>query len=144
MILMRYFAGLLTWIAIILYFVLLALLGYYFYTKARDQAAEPNATEKDLENARNNRYISYVIFGVLIGSFIVFLCQYENIKLAIAIIKSAASFTGDVKSVFFVPPVFVVLTCLFWAYWLVIFIFLYSAGDIKGSPDSPFATVTWS
>jgi len=49
--------------------------------------------------------------------------------MAIAIIKTAAIFVKDVMSIFFVPPVITFLIGLYFVYWVVIFVYLYSIGD---------------
>lgn len=63
--------------------------------------------------------------------------------MAIAIIKTAASFVMDTPTVMLVPPIISLIVMGFWALWIVSFFYIYSVGDIKGRNDSPLATVTW-
>lgn len=82
-----------------------------------------------------------VITGI---SILALLCYFSRIRMAIAIIKTAALFVMEVPTVMFVPPVFTIIVMGFWALWITSFFYIYSIGDIKGRADSPFATVTWS
>ncbi len=43
-----------------------------------------------------------------------------------------------------IPPIFAVISILFWAFWIASFVYIYSVGDIKGRRDSPFASITWT
>lgn len=83
----------------------------------------------------------WVIAGV---SFIIFVCSINKIRLAIAIIKSAAIFIKDVPSALIVPIIVGALMVAFWAFWISMAIYVYAIGEIKGSSDSPFASITRS
>jgi hypothetical protein len=54
------------------------------------------------------------------------MCMYKRIKLAIAIVKTGASFVGDVKSTLFVPPIIIVFVCADIAIYAIGFIYNYS------------------
>lgn len=63
--------------------------------------------------------------------------------MAIAIVKSSAEFMYDVKIIVVVPVIIFIILMLYWAYWIVVFVYLYSLGDIKANSDFPLANVTW-
>lgn len=61
--------------------------------------------------------------------------------MAIAIIKSAADCTKDNLMLMTVAPVGTLFAACFWGLWICGGIYLYSVGEISGSPGSPFAAV---
>lgn len=81
------------------------------------------------------------IAGLSLFSFI---CYFQRIRMAIAVVKSAAVFVVETPSVILVPPIFIVITMGFWALWIVSFIYVYSTGKIITNPSTPFASVEWS
>lgn len=82
-----------------------------------------------------------VIAGI---SFIGFLCYFNRIQMAIAVIKTAALFVLEVPSVMLVPPIMSIIVAGYFALWIISFLYIYSMGDIKGSSDTPLATVEWN
>jgi len=67
--------------------------------------------------------------------------MFNNIRLAIAIIKTATAYVIDVPLSMLVPPCFTVLTGIWWLYWIFGVVYLYSVGTIVKSNTSPLATV---
>ena len=147
---LRFCAGVFVWLGILIYFVAVALLTIFFYNKAmatqEDADKEnPGETKTGLdEDARNLKIVMAIFAAIFVVSLIGLFCLFRTIKLAVAIIKSAAVFVNDVRSIMIVPPVISLCLFLFWSYWIVVFIFLYSVGEISGRSDSPFASVKWS
>lgn len=75
-------------------------------------------SDSDIEkDGKYLKYLAYAVFGFAGLCAITFLCLYNRIRLAVAIIKSAALFVAEVKSVFFVPPVITFFNMLFMAWW---------------------------
>jgi hypothetical protein len=97
-------------------------------------------------------YIAITLWVIAGLSFLIFMytifprcrCYFRSIQLAIAIVKSAALFLRDVPSALIVPLVFGLLIIAFWSFWITMFLFVYSSGDIRGSDSTPFATVDWN
>lgn len=54
------------------------------------------------------------------------LCFYKRIKLAIAIVKTAASFIGDVKSALFIPIFTFILTIIDLGIYGLGFMYIYA------------------
>ena len=80
---------------------------------------------------------------MLVISVLAFIIYFNRIRLAIAVIKSASLFIIKVPFSLLVPPIFAIITLAFWVIWIISFIYVYSVGEIKGSNNSPFATITW-
>lgn len=58
------------------------------------------------------------------------LCAYKKISLIIAILKTSATFMADNPKTLFLPPVFGLITLVFWLVWMICITFVYSSGDI--------------
>ncbi|EAR87511.1 plasma-membrane choline transporter (macronuclear) [Tetrahymena thermophila SB210] len=145
MVILRYCSGLITWLTIIAYFAIITAFAIILLVKGQNKYDEGvTASDKDMQqDGKNLKYLSYAVFA-LDGLFLItFLCLFNRIRLAIAIIKSAALFVGEVKTSFLVPPVVTIFCMLFTAWWIVAFVFVYSVGDIQGSEYGPFASVKW-
>jgi choline transporter-like protein 2/4/5 len=99
MIFVRLFSGVIVWICIILFFILLAILGIWVHEKSKaiDQAIKDNdgiETEGNTKDTRDTYlYVSYGILAIWCICIIGLLCMWNNIRLAIAIIKTATIFT---------------------------------------------------
>lgn len=89
------------------------------------------------------RYLSYALIAVFILSIVAFICYFNRIRLAIAVIKTASLYVMEVPFSLMVPPFIAIFLVIFWLLWIYSFIYVYSVGDIKGRSDSPFATITW-
>lgn len=90
----------------------------------------------------------FAIWGLsLIGLF----CILDKIRLAIAVIKTAALFVRDEFEIILVPPVIAVCVGVLWVWWIISVVYkininnsyIVSLGEISGSGSTPFATVTW-
>ena len=42
------------------------------------------------------------------------------------------------------PPIFSVLICIWWIWWITVIIYMYSIGDLNKNPENPFDTVKWN
>ena len=71
----------------------------------------------------------YVIWGWLGISILAFLCLYHKIKLAIAVLKTASKYVGDVKTSVLVPVFNIIILVIFWAFWVVGLLYIYSVGS---------------
>lgn len=69
-------------------------------------------------------------------------CLYSRIKLAIAIVKTAAMFVGENFSSLLVPLVIFLLIFIQFIWFIVPGIYLYSIGEVKKDEDSmlPFSS----
>jgi len=67
-----------------------------FYQKANEDGVSDSVKTE-------NTNIFYLFLGIFGVCFLIFLCMYKRIKLAIGIIKTAALFTKEVKSALVIP-----------------------------------------
>jgi len=58
----------------------------------------------------------------------VILCAFKKIQLIIAILKTAAVYMGDNPKSLLLPPVFGILTIVFWIVWIICMTFIYTSG----------------
>lgn len=75
--------------------------------------------------------------------------MYHKIKLAIAVLKTASNFIGDVKSSLLVPIFTIALVVCYWIFWIPGFIYIWSDGDAPNTYDvrtsfTPFPGVRWT
>mmetsp|Transcript_139556 Transcript_139556/g.197592 ORF Transcript_139556/g.197592 Transcript_139556/m.197592 type:complete len:111 (+) Transcript_139556:951-1283(+) len=69
--------------------------------------------------------------------------MWRNIKLAIAIIKTATLYVIDVPTAMAVPPLFAIAVAAWWCVWIIGFVYLYSYGTFARYSDTiPFGSVT--
>ncbi|KAL4485812.1 hypothetical protein ABPG72_012352 [Tetrahymena utriculariae] len=153
MIFLRFFAGLIVWIAILAYFAGIIILGYLSYKKSTDIKDYLNANNQ-VESGSNTKdnmnsylYLSYILWAFAGLCFVGLLCMYTKIRQAIAIIKTTSSYVAEVWTAMLVPPIFTCLVAGWWLMWLVGYVYLYaidSSGLIQKSNSSMFATVNHS
>lgn len=69
--------------------------------------------------------------------------MWNNIRLAIAVIKTATIFTIQTPTSMLISPVMAIITIVWWIVWVIFFVHVLSVGEIqKSSASSIFATVT--
>lgn len=142
------FAGIIVWICIILYVVALVCLTLFSYMKYDDikTGLEKNNGVESGQYTTNNRdmYLTmFIILAILtLVSLIIICCNFRNIQIAIAVIKTAAIAIKDMPLMLLVPPIFTIVIGIWWLWWLYSFVFLYSVGEVSKSPNGPYAAVT--
>lgn len=82
----------------------------------------------------------WVVAGV---SFLLIICLFSRIRLAIAVMEEASNYIRDVTSVFFVPIFMFFVSLAFLCFWFFVSIYLYSSGTISKQGDTPFGHVAW-
>jgi beta-lactamase regulating signal transducer with metallopeptidase domain len=125
MVFVRYFSGIIVWIAIIGYFIALIVLAAFCYTQSQDYYAKSkiSASPKDQTNASDTaqtlEILSYCIFAIWVLSVIGLFCIMEKIKLAIAVIKTAALFVRDEFEIILIPPIIAFWVGVLWVWWII-------------------------
>jgi len=147
MVLLRYCSGVLTWAAILAFIGGSAVLGWQFYQKAEasatavtDTSASTDSTSNASETITTERAVAYLCWAVAIIVALATLCLFNRIRLAIAIIKAAADYVKETPSAMLLPPITVVVLCLFYGYWGVTAVYLVSSGDATRIQDTAFGT----
>jgi len=148
MVLMKYCSGYLIWGAIILYFILLDVLGYVCYVEYKNTDSSEVLSEggKDFGN-KKQAMLAGAIFCWSISALTLLLvwCNFKRIKLAVSIIKVTADFIEHEYFLYFIPPVLIVITAGFYAFWIYAVIYLYSSGEVhKYETTTPFGGITWN
>lgn len=96
------------------------------------------------EIARNYK-ITAIVFWVLAGVFTFLICcLYKRIKLAIKMIKAAADFVTDKKSVLLSPIIVVLIMGVFILVWIVCFAYVFSVGEIRYDQGDMFGDIVWT
>lgn len=125
------------WTSLLLIAVLIGGGGYYMYNRKDKYAI-------DSDNYNINLYGSYTLFG-LCGLYILcMLCCCSRIRLAIAILKAAAEFVNSNLRIFLLPVFFVVITIVFFAWWLATGLYVYSVGTVEKGTLSSLPNIVWS
>jgi len=128
-------AKLMIWITFLGFFVLLAIIGGFFYDKAN------NAFDS---GDQLNYKILAIIFWCIDGAlFLLVCCLYDDIQLALTIIQVSGRFIFGNCSVFITPFVAIAFSCLFCAYWIAVVVYIYSIGEVTQYNNTPFASVKW-
>ncbi|KAL4476085.1 hypothetical protein ABPG74_009818 [Tetrahymena malaccensis] len=141
LILMRTCAGFITWSMIAGYFILLITLGSLCLYKSYNKSYENVPSE--FQNQQALEALGYSLLVLAGISLLLFICFFNKIKRAVAIMKAASDFTRDVWQSFIVPVIMFILICGFFVFWIIISLYIYSSGEIKQQQNSPFGSVEW-
>ena len=134
----RLCASIIAYCAIVLVLAGLAGLGYVFQSRIDYYQ---NLNETTYQQAMLALCIICYVFAGLWLLMILFMCN--RIRLAIALTQCTAKYLCQVCSVFFVPFFFYFISAIFYAYWIVLAVYLYSTGTVTyGSSFIP--NVAWT
>ena len=89
-------------------------------------------------------YTSYGFFGMAALYVLILLCCCNRIRLGIAIMQTTSNYINNTTRIFWVPIFFFVCIVIFFSYWMVSAIFIWSVGDVKARAGSPFARIEWN
>jgi len=135
---LKYIAGCLIWLSIILIWLVLAAGGAFLYL-GRD-----NYYPEDEERQKYMLYGAYAVWGILALYTLIILCMCKRIRLGVAVIKTAGMFINNNPHIFLVPPIFLVFILLWMAVWIISALFIFSVGEIVPRDDFVvFTTVVW-
>jgi solute carrier family 44 (choline transporter-like protein), member 2/4/5 len=87
-------AGVITWLMIIGYFIVLIALGIYCLNSAN--SGNTSNLPSSLQSKATIEAIGYTLLSIAGISLIIFLYLFNKIRRAIAIMKAASDFTRDV------------------------------------------------
>jgi len=137
LLLVRVFAGVIVFVTIVGYLLGLVVAGYLCYVKGT------TADSTGYTNT-NLTYVAYGLWGVSALFALMFCCFRSQLRLAVAIVKTAGVFVNDVKSIIIVPVVGQVLIIIFFIVWIIGLALIFSTGTVTGQVSKPFATVTFT
>jgi len=107
--LMHYCAFWLSWISVGLIQVALVLIGYLAFSYRKDAIAEGELTGVDYtENSMSTTlswitWLSWIFAGLY---YIVIICSFQSLRVAVAVIQTASSFVADTKRLIFIPVLY--------------------------------------
>lgn len=91
------------------------------------------------------RYLSYLIWAITAASIILIFFMYNRIRLAIAVIKTAALYVKDVPHAMLVPIITSFAVIAWIIIWIVCFVYILATFDsVKKDDATPFANITYS
>jgi hypothetical protein len=154
MYLLRWCAGIMTWLMLLALIAVLIIGGSmaWRWAKLREQAADDiDSKTKNTDGAtkQSRKFIVLLkvfayIFWITGGFMVCFiLCCYHKISLVIAIIKTTSEFVGENCYVLFVPVFNTFAAAGFSAVWIVGTVYLFAVGDIVQRSDFPLARIVW-
>jgi len=119
----------LSWFSVLLVFA--ALVGSGVWTLYyRADKIEKNASFADESEATWLNFYAWMAF-ILAGIYLlVMICSFQSLRVAIAVIETAADYFADTKRIIFVPLLYFVIGILFFAAWVGAMICVASIGDI--------------
>ncbi|EGC31065.1 hypothetical protein DICPUDRAFT_57949 [Dictyostelium purpureum] len=133
--LLRFFAGLITWLTVFAAYACLGLLTaqvYFQWQKASDRYDETPPSQRLTMQEDNILALKviFIILCVICGIFaLILLALFSRIRIAIRIIKESSRAVGIMPSIFFFPVFIFILLAGFILYWVYIGIYLGTAGE---------------
>lgn len=150
MIFVRYCSGVFTWISILGCIIFFAVLGALLYKNANDLTSlysssySGGSVNTSTDSSTSRKVLAYICWGLSGLVLLMTICLYSRIKLAIAILKTAADFVKAVPTVYFVPPFMLICLLLFFAYAGITGIYLFSSGTPVQISGLPLGAYTYS
>jgi ABC-type transport system involved in cytochrome c biogenesis permease subunit len=136
MLLIRYCAGVITWLFIISFLLLLvastALSASYYFGYSVNYSGRSITKKAQGSNSNQNSHYflaAFIILSVLtLVAFIAVFCLCSKIKLSIAIMETSSIFVADNPSSITIPLLNVLAIVVYLCWWVVTAIYLYSMG----------------
>lgn len=125
LIFIRICAGIFVWLIIFVFFVCLGGIGGLFFYDGEENLANESLNANLTSEQR--KHVAYGIWGLWALCLLTFLCCFSRIRLAIAILKTGASYIGSVMTSLFVPLILVIPQAIFLILYVAGFVILYTA-----------------
>lgn len=74
---------------------------------------------------------------------VIVICCIPQIRLATALVKTASRFIMKTPQIFLVPVAASIFSVIWFVYWLVTYIYIYSVGTLEQNAATPFASIKW-
>lgn len=82
-------------------------------------------------------------WGVAALSLLILFCSISKVKIATAVIKTTAEFTQQKCQTILVPVFMFVAIAIFFALWILVSIYIFSAGKVAQCHGTPYACIDW-
>lgn len=125
---LEYCAGVMIFTVCFLGILGLAGLGLFLWLRYLDVK---DKTEFDPQIANTYKFWAWVSWGASLLFLILIVCLWSRIKLAIKIIKASSDFITDKKSVLLSPILAILQLSLFFIFWSLSFIYVFSVGEVR-------------
>jgi hypothetical protein len=135
MIILRCCAKVMVWLTFIGFILLLAALGFFFYSKS--------TASLDDGDKLNYQILAIIFWAVDAVLFLIICCLYDDIQLALTIIEASGQFIFQTIPVLFVPIFGIIVAVAYFVYWIWTVVYIYSIGKIGPYKDTPFSSVEW-
>lgn len=144
--LLRWFVGVIVWASIFGIIGLLSCIGVIFlynggalsaYSSYTGSLGIPTLTASSYYN-----YYGYAVFGIVGVLLLMLLCCCSRIRLAVAICKAAGGFITRVPQSLLVPIFTSIFIIAFWAFALVIIVYLMGAATYKYNSGDVFSSIS--
>merc|ERR1719469_784355 len=141
--LMHYCSFWLSWISVGLIQLMLVGIGYFAFDYRRDQI-DLDATYAEESMATWLKWITWVSWIMAGIYYIVILCSFQSLRVAVAVIETASSFVADSKRLLFVPLLYFFVTLVASVMFLSGLICVSSIGKIEaGSVATQTKSIEW-
>ena len=132
--LMHYCAFWLSWISVGLIQISLIAIGYFSMDYRSDQI-ELDAAYADESMAKWLNWITWLSFIFAGIYYIVIVCSFQSLRVAVAVIQTASSFVADSKRLIFVPVLYFGVGIILLTMFLAGLICVSSVGEIVPETD---------
>lgn len=130
--LMHFCAQVLSWISVVLIQIMLVGIGYFAWDYRRDQTdLDPTYADESMSTwLKWITWLSWIFAGIY---YIVIICNFQSLRLAVAVIQTASSFVADTKRLMLVPLFYFMLAICASVLFLAGLICVSSIGEITAS-----------
>jgi solute carrier family 44 protein 1 (choline transporter-like protein)/choline transporter-like protein 2/4/5 len=139
LIIVRFCAGIIAYITILLIEAALLGLGYVFYARWQYYVSV-----KDANYELTMKVLCGLFFGLAGVFFLIIVFMCNRIRLAIALVQVTAKYLASTCSVFFVPFIFYTISAFYYCYWVALSVYIYSSGTVTKSDGTFLPQVQWN
>lgn len=142
---LRCFAGLIVWTSVIGIIVVFALAGLIFLYNA-GVISSSYVTAFNIPTISGATQTQYQVFGWISISlacifFIMFLCCFSRIRLAVAVCKTAGQFVAHTCSIILVPIIQTAFIIVMWVLCIVALLYIISCTTFVASSSNVFTSL---
>lgn len=138
LLIVRCCAGVIVYSALILILGIFVALGVFFMKKADKYTAVEDKVYK-----RAMQALQWICFAFGLIWLIFIICMCNKIRLAVCLLEVTAKYIHQTCSILVVPFLMLAITVAWYAYWVILSVYLYSTGTLDESKSKVIADITW-
>ena len=138
LLILRCCAGFIVFIILMAILAGFTILAIVFKSKENQYEAQGDDTYKTVMQVF---FYIFVVLAIIWVIFIIVMCN--RIRLAIALIEATAKYIHNNCCILFMPLIFVLISIIWYAYWIILSIFLYATGDLDPN-SNVVASFVWT